>query len=102
MSAEEDLEICEGIRSAGVRILFVGLGCPKQERWIDSHRETVGAVMVGVGAAFDFHAGVKQQAPAWMQHLGLEWLYRMIQEPGRLWRRYLLAMMYCNWSTLPL
>jgi N-acetylglucosaminyldiphosphoundecaprenol N-acetyl-beta-D-mannosaminyltransferase len=84
----EDEEVVAALRASGARLLFVGLGCPKQERWIDAHRQQVRAVMVGVGAAFDFHAGVKRQAPAWMQRLGLEWLFRLGQEPRRLWRRY--------------
>jgi N-acetylglucosaminyldiphosphoundecaprenol N-acetyl-beta-D-mannosaminyltransferase len=86
---EEDMEIVDRINASSVRILFVGLGCPKQEKWMAQHRGKVGAVMIGVGAAFDFHAGVKLQAPAWMQKMGLEWLFRFISEPKRLWRRYL-------------
>ncbi len=72
-----------------MRILFVGLGCPRQEKWIDAQRGHIPAVMIGVGAAFDFHAGVKPQAPAWMQKIGLEWLFRLVTEPRRLWKRYL-------------
>jgi N-acetylglucosaminyldiphosphoundecaprenol N-acetyl-beta-D-mannosaminyltransferase len=72
-----------------VGILFVGLGCPRQEKWIDAQRGKIRAVMLGVGAAFDFHAGLKPQAPAWMQRLGLEWLFRLLSEPRRLWKRYL-------------
>lgn len=89
MIREEDDQVIQDIAKSGVRILFVGLGCPKQERWIAEHRDTVKAVMLGVGAAFDFHAGVKRQSPAWMQRLGLEWLFRLLQEPRRLGRRYL-------------
>jgi N-acetylglucosaminyldiphosphoundecaprenol N-acetyl-beta-D-mannosaminyltransferase len=89
MTAQEDAEIIRAVRTAGVRILFVGLGCPRQERWIDAHRGKIAAVMIGVGAAFDFHAGFKRQAPAWMQARGLEWLFRLLQEPRRLWKRYL-------------
>ncbi|MBN2389055.1 MAG: WecB/TagA/CpsF family glycosyltransferase [Anaerolineales bacterium] len=88
LSAQEDAAIVEAINSTGLRILFIGLGCPKQERWINAHRGTISAAMVAVGAAFDFHAGTKRQAPAWMQGMGLEWLFRLFQEPGRLWRRY--------------
>jgi N-acetylglucosaminyldiphosphoundecaprenol N-acetyl-beta-D-mannosaminyltransferase len=77
------------INASSARILFVGLGCPKQEKWMAEHRGKVNAVMLGVGAAFDFHAGVKSQAPAWMQKIGLEWFYRFATEPRRLWRRYL-------------
>lgn len=85
----EDAEIVDSINASSARILFVGLGCPKQEKWMAEHRGKVNAVMLGVGAAFDFHAGLKSQAPAWMQKIGLEWLYRLVTEPRRLWRRYL-------------
>ena len=89
MSPEEDMEIVEQINQSGVRILFVGLGCPKQELWMAEHRGRVRAVMLGVGAAFDFHAGLKPHAPTWLQRLGLEWLFRFLIEPRRLWKRYL-------------
>jgi N-acetylglucosaminyldiphosphoundecaprenol N-acetyl-beta-D-mannosaminyltransferase len=89
LTAEEDRTTVQQMRDSGVRILFVGLGCPKQERWMAAHRGQIPAVMVGVGAAFDFHAGIKRQAPPWMQHTGLEWFFRLTQEPARLWRRYL-------------
>jgi len=89
MSQEEDAEIVKSINASSVRILFVGLGCPKQENWMSEHRGNVNAVMLGVGAAFDFHAGLKSQAPAWMQKIGMEWLFRFASEPRRLWRRYL-------------
>jgi N-acetylglucosaminyldiphosphoundecaprenol N-acetyl-beta-D-mannosaminyltransferase len=89
ISVEDDAEIVKNINASSVRILFVGLGCPKQERWMAEHRGKVNAVMLGVGAAFDFHAGLKPQAPSWMQKIGLEWLYRLATEPRRLWRRYL-------------
>jgi N-acetylglucosaminyldiphosphoundecaprenol N-acetyl-beta-D-mannosaminyltransferase len=86
---EEDRRTTDEIAASGCRILFVGLGCPKQERWIVEHRERVDAVMLGVGAAFDFLAGTKKQAPAVMQRWGLEWVFRLATEPRRLWRRYL-------------
>lgn len=89
MSQEEDMEIIECINTSSARILFVGLGCPKQEKWMAEHRGKVNAVMLGVGAAFDFHAGVKSQAPLGMQKIGMEWLFRFANEPRRLWRRYL-------------
>lgn len=89
MSPEEDASIVEQINESGARILFVGLGCPKQELWMAEHRGRVKAVMLGVGAAFDFHAGVKPQAPEWIQKIGLEWLFRFFHEPRRLWKRYL-------------
>jgi N-acetylglucosaminyldiphosphoundecaprenol N-acetyl-beta-D-mannosaminyltransferase len=89
MSNQEDADLVEQINRSGIRILFVGLGCPKQEIWMARHRGKVNAVMLGVGAAFDFHAGVKPQAPPWMQGIGLEWLFRLSTEPRRLWKRYL-------------
>ncbi|MEW6400369.1 MAG: WecB/TagA/CpsF family glycosyltransferase [Chloroflexota bacterium] len=89
LSPEQDAEIVKKIDRSGVQILFVGLGCPRQEIWMAAHRGIVQAVMIGVGAAFDFHAGLKSQAPGWMQAIGLEWLFRLATEPGRLWRRYL-------------
>lgn len=88
-SSDEDARDVEAIRSSGARILLVGLGCPKQERWMAAHADQIDAVMLGVGAAFDFAAGTKAQAPAWMQASGLEWLFRLACEPRRLWRRYL-------------
>jgi N-acetylglucosaminyldiphosphoundecaprenol N-acetyl-beta-D-mannosaminyltransferase len=86
---KENEELVEQINKSGIRILFVGLGCPKQEIWMANHRGRVNAVMLGVGAAFDFHAGAKPQAPEWMQVMGLEWLFRLSTEPRRLWKRYL-------------
>jgi N-acetylglucosaminyldiphosphoundecaprenol N-acetyl-beta-D-mannosaminyltransferase len=86
----EAADTVQSIEASGARILFVGLGCPKQERWMAAHRESLACVMLGVGAAFDFLAGVKPQAPRWLQQAGLEWLFRLAGEPGRLWRRYLI------------
>jgi len=89
MRPEEDAEIVEEINRSGARILFIGLGCPKQDRWMAAHRSRVNAVMLGIGAAFDFLAGNKSQAPRWMQDRGLEWIFRLASEPRRLWWRYL-------------
>jgi N-acetylglucosaminyldiphosphoundecaprenol N-acetyl-beta-D-mannosaminyltransferase len=86
---EEDEAMVQDINNSGAKILFVGLGCPKQEHWMFNHLGRINAVMIGVGAAFDFHAGLKKQAPRWMMVFGLEWLFRLCQEPKRLWRRYL-------------
>ena len=86
---EEDEQAARDINASGARIVFVGLGCPKQERWMAAQRGRVRAVMIGVGAAFDFHAGTLRQAPRWMQDRGLEWLFRLGVEPRRLWGRYL-------------
>jgi N-acetylglucosaminyldiphosphoundecaprenol N-acetyl-beta-D-mannosaminyltransferase len=134
LSPEEDAAAVARIHASGAGIVFVGLGCPKQERWMAEHRGTndvvsvrpepveggmsdkaegfdklspngggehtatgcrqplqVNAVMIGVGAAFDFHAGTVQRAPVWMRDNGLEWLHRLLSEPGRLWKRYLVT-----------
>lgn len=79
----------EALRASGARIIFVGLGCPKQERWMHARRGQVDAVLIGVGAAFDYVGKTKAQAPRFMQANGLEWLFRLVTEPRRLWRRYL-------------
>jgi N-acetylglucosaminyldiphosphoundecaprenol N-acetyl-beta-D-mannosaminyltransferase len=84
----EESDAVANICQSGCRILFVGLGCPKQERWMAKHRGVLPAVMIGVGAAFDFLSGAKPQAPHWMQRLGLEWFFRLCSEPRRLWFRY--------------
>lgn len=89
ISDAEDRQHTDEINASGVRILFVGLGCPKQERWMAEHRNGLSCVMLGVGAAFDFIAGNKKNAPQWMQTVGLEWLFRLLSEPRRLWKRYL-------------
>ena len=90
LDAVEDAAVTADIVASGVRILFVGLGCPKQERWMAAHRGRLPAVLIGVGAAFDMHAGNVSQAPLFMQRAGLEWLHRLASEPRRLWRRYLV------------
>ena len=89
LTAAEDGVIVDRINASGVQILFVGLGCPKQERWMAEHKDRIQAVMLGVGAAFDFLTGAKAQAPRWLQSAGLEWLFRLAVEPKRLWRRYM-------------
>ncbi len=85
----EDQEMVERVNSSGAGIFFIGLGCPKQDIFAFEHRHKINAVQICVGAAFDFHAGAKSMAPRWMQRRGLEWLFRLIQEPRRLCRRYL-------------
>lgn len=91
LSQEEDASAVARINDSGAGIVFVGLGCPKQERWMAEHRGCVNAVMLGVGAAFDFHAGTIRRAPPWMRDNGLEWFHRLLGEPGRLWKRYLVT-----------
>ena len=90
LTDEEDAAIVERINASGADLVWVGLSTPKQERWMAAHVGRIeAAALLGVGAAFDIHAGTLPQAPAWMQARGLEWSYRLIREPRRLWRRYL-------------
>jgi N-acetylglucosaminyldiphosphoundecaprenol N-acetyl-beta-D-mannosaminyltransferase len=89
LTPEEDAAAVDRIASSGARLLFVGLGCPKQENWVIEHRGRVPAVMLAVGAAFDFIAGSKRRAPRWMGRCGLEWAFRFATEPRRLAWRYL-------------
>jgi N-acetylglucosaminyldiphosphoundecaprenol N-acetyl-beta-D-mannosaminyltransferase len=91
LTPAEDAQVIERINTSGAGVVFVSLGCPKQERWMAEHRGAVRAVMIGVGAAFDFHAGTVSRAPVWMRQHGLEWLHRLLSEPRRLWRRYLFT-----------
>jgi N-acetylglucosaminyldiphosphoundecaprenol N-acetyl-beta-D-mannosaminyltransferase len=89
LTAEEELRVIDEIESSGAAVVWVGTGQPKQEQWMAHMRPLLSApLLVGVGAAFDFHAGLVSQAPAWMQRNGLEWTYRLSREPRRLWRRY--------------
>ena len=89
LTPQEDAAVVASINASGTAILFIGLSTPKQDYWMASHRSKVGAVMVGVGAAFDFLTGAKPQAPRWMMSVGLEWFFRLVSEPRRLWKRYL-------------
>lgn len=90
LTEDEIDEICAHINASGAQVVWVGLSTPKQEKWMARVRDRLDApVLVGVGAAFDFHAGVKRQAPRWMQRNGLEWLFRVLSEPRRLGPRYL-------------
>lgn len=91
LSELEDAAVVESINSSGAGVVWVGLGCPKQELWMVAHRGRIRAVMIGVGAAFDYLAGTVSRAPPWMQRSGLEWLHRLSSEPRRLWRRYLIT-----------
>ncbi len=91
LSEEEDREAIERINSSGADILWVGLGAPKQEYWMAEHKDKINALMLGVGAGFDFHAGTVKRAPKWMQKTGLEWLHRLLQDPGKLFKRYLVT-----------
>lgn len=84
----EEPEVLEAIRSSGARILFVALGCPKQERWVALNAPHLPMVLFAVGAAIDFLAGRVPQAPPWIRRAGLEWAFRLAVDPKRLWRRY--------------
>lgn len=88
LTEEEDKEAVRKINESGAQIVWVGLGAPKQERWMYEHQFSVNGLMLGVGAGFDFHAGTVKRAPAWMRNHYLEWLYRLTQDPKRLWKRY--------------
>jgi len=89
LTAVEEEQVIAEINSSGAAVVWVGTGQPKQEKWMLQMRPRLTApLLVGVGAAFDFHAGLVRQAPRWMQRSGLEWLYRLSREPRRLWRRY--------------
>ena len=90
LTAAEETAVVQEINASGADVVWVGIGVPKQEKWMARMRPRLEApVLVGVGAAFDFHAGLVPQAPAWLQSLGLEWAFRLSREPSRLWRRYL-------------
>ncbi|MCM2375147.1 WecB/TagA/CpsF family glycosyltransferase [Aporhodopirellula aestuarii] len=91
LSEQEMIETAERINSSESRIVFIGLGCPKQDKFAAAQAHRIQAVQVCVGAAFDFHAGIKPMAPEWMQRYGLEWLFRLKCEPHRLWKRYLVT-----------
>ena len=91
LGKDEDEELVQRINKSRAGIVFIGLGCPLQEKFAYEHRKKIKAVQICVGAAFDFHAGNKKMAPAWMQRHSLEWLFRLLQEPQRLWRRYLFT-----------
>jgi N-acetylglucosaminyldiphosphoundecaprenol N-acetyl-beta-D-mannosaminyltransferase len=88
LTPEEDESVINEIVASGARILLVGIGCPKQEKWMLAHKGRIPAIMLGVGAAFDFHTGRIRQAPRWMQSMGIEWVFRLMMDPRRLWKRY--------------
>jgi N-acetylglucosaminyldiphosphoundecaprenol N-acetyl-beta-D-mannosaminyltransferase len=102
LTPREDGEVVEMINASGADLIWVGLSTPKQERWMADHVDRLRApcVLFGVGAAFDIHAGLKPDAPGWMRPIGLHWLYRLIREPARLWRRYLLNNPAFVWRIL--
>ena len=92
-SQQEEEEMVQIIKESAPEFLFVGLGCPKQDYWIQRHKQELGVpVSIGTGCTFDLLAGHSKRAPYWMQNSGLEWLFRLGQEPGRLWKRYLMDL----------
>jgi exopolysaccharide biosynthesis WecB/TagA/CpsF family protein len=103
---QEKQEIVLRIRESRASLVFVGLGCPRQEVWVYEYQDNLSMPLIAVGAAFDFHAGHLPQAPRSLQKLGLEWLFRLFQEPKRLWRRYLfynpeyLFLLFLQWTGL--
>jgi len=97
LSLVEEVEVDRAIEESGAAIVFVGLGAPKQDRWIALRHGSLPAVMLAVGAAFDFLAGTKPQAPRLLQRVGLEWFFRLVSEPKRLWRRYLVGNPRFTW-----
>ena len=94
LTEEEDAEMVKRINYSSAGLVFIGLGCPKQEIFAFKHKEKIKAVQLCVGAAFDFHAGTLRQAPKWIQNAGFEWLFRLVAEPKRLWKRYFTTNIY--------
>lgn len=100
LTTTERDDVINQIRDSGARLVFIGLGAPKQDIFAYELRQKINAVFLCVGAAFDFHAGVKRMAPSWMQRCGLEWLYRLLQEPRRLGKRYVMTNSLFLWKLL--
>ncbi len=100
LSDSERLQLVERIKASGANAVFLGLGCPRQETWAYEYRNLLNIPVLAVGAAFDFHAGTLPQAPKWMQNAGLEWLFRLVQEPKRLWQRYAILNPLYLWNIL--
>lgn len=92
LTVAEDESLIERVNTSGAGVVLVALGCPKQEHWMAKHRYKINAVMIGLGAAFLVYAGVYKRAPGWVREAGLEWLYRLVQEPRRLWKRYAVTI----------
>ena len=100
LTEEEDEAVIEMINESNADIIWVGLGAPKQENWMYEHQDKVKGLMFGVGAGFDYHAGKLKRAPRWMQRMSLEWLMRLLQDPRRLWKRYLVTNIKFIWYIL--
>ncbi len=97
ITPEEDAEDIRRINDSGADIVWVGLGAPKQEKWMNAHKDKINAVMMGVGAGFDFHGGTIKRAPVWIRKIGLEWLYRLCMDPKRLFKRYIVTNLKFIW-----
>ena len=100
ITENEDTAIVERINKAEPDFIWVGLGAPKQEKWMSAHQGKVNGLMVGVGAAFDYYAGNIERAPKWMQNCNLEWVYRLFQDPKRLFKRYLVTNSKFIWNAM--
>ena len=100
LSAQEDEEIVHMINESNADFVWIGLGAPKQERWMAEHQGKIKGFMIGVGAAFDYEAGNIDRAPMWMQKANLEWLYRLLQEPKRLFKRYFYTNTKFIWNAV--
>jgi len=100
LTPEEDQAAVKRINDSGAEFVFIGIGCPKQGVFGHEHRDRLNGIQLLVGAAFDFHAGTVDQAPPWMQKRGLEWLYRLVKEPKRLWKRYLVTNTHFMWLVI--
>jgi N-acetylglucosaminyldiphosphoundecaprenol N-acetyl-beta-D-mannosaminyltransferase len=100
LTEAEEHALVERIRDSGANVVWIGLGTPKQDHFLDAFRERLSMPLIAVGAAFDFLAGDKKMAPRWMQDRGLEWLYRLLSEPRRLWKRYLVGNLVFLWGAL--
>ena len=100
LTDSERADVLRQIADSGTQIVFIGLGCPKQDIFAFKNRNEIQGVQMCVGAAFDFHAGAKKMAPRWMQATGTEWIFRLVQEPGRLWKRYLVTNSQFVWRVV--
>lgn len=100
LSVQEDEEIVRMINESNADFVWIGLGAPKQERWMAAHQGKIKGFMIGVGAAFDYEAGNIERAPQWMQKVNLEWLYRLLQEPKRLFKRYFYTNTKFIWNAM--
>lgn len=97
LTPEEDAQTVQMLNDSGADIIWIGLGAPKQEKWMAAHKDKVNALMIGVGAGSNFYAGTVKRAPKWVQKAGMEWLYRLLQDPKRLWKRYFVTNIKYIW-----